>query len=66
MDDHLDLLDQTKAAQKRAEQAGLSDTAAALARIADMMAQKASMDRGMVLPSAPAAAPFASGRQVRH
>ena len=57
MDDHLDLLGQTKAAQKRAEQAGLSDTAAALARIADMMAQKASMDRGMVLPSEPAAAP---------
>lgn len=70
MNDHFDLLCQAKAAQKRAEQAGFPNTAAALTRIADMIAgmmvQEANMDRGAILPSAPSATPFAGGRQVRH
>lgn len=69
MDDPYDLLWQARLAQRRAEQAGLSNTAAALTRIADMIAdmmgQETNMDQGAVLPSF-SAAPSARGRQTRH
>ena len=59
MDNLIDLYRQAKAAQRRAEQGGFLDTAAALARIADMIAgpvaQEASMDQGGTLPFAPGA-----------
>lgn len=70
MDDDIDLYRHAKAAQKRAEEAGFSNTAAALGRIADMVAQEINMDWGVVLPFAPRTAapstrPLPVGRQAR-
>lgn len=74
MDSHINLFRQTRATQSRAERGGFLATAAAPGRIAnmiaDLIAQEANMDRGVILPFAPrTAVPFMSvlpiGRQAR-